>query len=80
MKTLILILISGMCYSQTYLSVGADIRNGILGSEPTNNKPAFDGIFRFGMIGTVPNHSTTIECSVGYESFKRIQFDRYIVF
>ena len=79
MKTLILILISGMCYSQTYLSVVADIRNGILGSEPTNNKPAFDGIFRFGMIGSIPNHSTTIECSVGYESFKRIQFDRYIV-
>lgn len=79
MKTLILILISGMCYSQTYLSVGADIRNGILGSEPTNNKPAFDGIFRFGMIGSIPSHSTTIECSVGYESFKRIQFDRYIV-
>lgn len=31
------------------------------------------------MIGSVPNHSTTIEVSVGYESFKRIQFDRYIV-
>jgi len=81
MKTLILtiLLMSTICYSQTYLSVGADIRNGILGSEPTNNKPAFDGIFRFGMVGSIPGHSTTIECSVGYESFKRIQFDRYIV-
>ena len=75
----IILLTSGICSAQTYLSVGADIRNGIIGSEPTNNKPAFDGIFRFGMIGSVPNHDTKIEVSIGYETFKRIKFDRYIL-
>lgn len=71
MKTLILILITSISYSQTYLSIGADIRNGIVGSEPTDNKPAFDGIYRFGMIGQ------GVECVVNYENFNRIKFDRY---
>jgi hypothetical protein len=80
MKTLILmLLISIGSFAQTYFSLGVDFKNAIIGSYPTNNKPAFDGIFRFGMIGSVPNHDTKIECSVGYESFKRIRFDRYIV-
>jgi hypothetical protein len=80
MKTLILtLLISIGSFAQTYVSVGVDLKNAIIGSEPTNNNPAFDGIFRFGMIGSIPGHDTKIECSVGYESFKRIRFDRYIV-
>jgi hypothetical protein len=80
MKTLILtLLISIGSFAQPYFSVGVDFKNAIVGSDPTNNKPAFDGIFRFGMIGSVPGHETKIECSVGYESFKRIRFDRYIV-
>ena len=80
MKTLILtLLISIGSFSQTYFSVGVDFKNAIVGSEPTNNKPAFDGVFRFGMIGSVPNHDTKLEVSVGHESFKRIRFDRYIV-
>jgi len=80
MKTLLLtLLISTASFAQPYFSVGVDCKNAIVGSEPTNNKPAFDGIFRFGMIGSVPAHNTKIEVSVGYESFKRIRFDRYIV-
>lgn len=72
MKTLIILFISVSCFSQNiYLSVGADVKNGILGSKPTNNKPAFDGIYRFGMIGD------RIECVASYENFNRIKFDRY---
>jgi len=80
MKTLILtLLISIVSSAQPYFSVGVDFKNAIVGIDPTNNNPAFDGIFRFGMIGSLPGHETKIECSVGYESFKRIRFDRYIV-
>ena len=72
MKALIILLISVGCYSQNiYISVGADVKNGIVGSNPTNNKPAFDGIYRFGMIGK------RIECVINYENFNRIKFDRY---
>lgn len=72
MKTLIILLISVGCYSQNiYISVGTDARNSIVGSNPTNNKPAFDGIYRFGMIGK------RIECVINYENFNRIKFDRY---
>lgn len=68
---------STICYSQPYISAGVDIRNAILGSEPTNFKPAFDGIFRFGFIGSIPSHETEIDIAVGYEVFNRIGFDRY---
>ena len=80
MKKLLLtiLLASKISYSQTYFSAGFDFRNAVVGSDPTNNKPAFDGLFRFGCIGSVPNHDTKIEVSVGYETFKRIQFDRYL--
>lgn len=49
MKTLILtLLISIGSFAQTYFSAGVDFKNDIVGSKPTNNNPAFDGIFRFG--------------------------------
>lgn len=77
MKTLILLLFTTFAFSQPYVSAGVDIRNATLGSEPTNFKPAFDGIFRIGAIGNQPFRSTTLDVVVGYEVFNRIGFDRY---
>lgn len=76
MKKLILILITSVSFSQTYISVGADIKNAIVGSQPTNNKPSFNGIFRFGMIGSL-GKTEGIEVTIGYETFKKISYDRY---
>jgi hypothetical protein len=71
-------LMSGICSAQNvYFSVSTDIKNSVLGSDPTNNKPSFDGIFQFGMIGSVPNHKTVIESTISYEAFNRIRFNRY---
>lgn len=66
----ILLLLSTSIYSQVYVSAGIDVRNAVIGSDPTNNKPAFDGIFQFGMIGG------NTEVSIGYERFNKICFDK----
>lgn len=78
MKKIIItiLLTSTICYSQTYISVGADIKNAIVGSKPTNNTPSFNGIFRFGMIGSL-GKTEGIEVTIGYESFNKIRYDRY---
>lgn len=73
MKKLILLatLVFGMntFAQETFLSVGFDIKNAIVGSEPTNNKASFDGLFKIGM-----NNESGFEMQVQYESFKKIGF------
>lgn len=80
-KSLIIaLLFSIYSYSQeerflanTYVSAAFDIRNGIVGSDPTNNKAKVDGLYQFGMIGN------NVEVTVGYENFNAIKFDRYFI-
>lgn len=66
-------------YSQTrdqehYIgfSTAFDVRNGIVGSEPTNNKPALD-VFYQALIAA----PCGVEINIGYESFKSIGFEKY---
>jgi hypothetical protein len=66
-------------YSQTrdkehYIgfSAAVDVRNGIVGSDPTDNKPALDMLYQ-ALIVTPCN----IEINIGYESFKDIHFEKY---
>lgn len=76
-KTLILLLFTTLSYSQNiYVSAGIDVRNAIVGSDATDSKPALDYIVRFGMIGTIPHHITTLEVQVGYERFERLDYSR----
>ena len=56
--------------SQIYVLAGLDIRNAIVGSEPTNNKSEINFMLQFGMIGG------NTEVSVGYERFEAICFDK----
>jgi len=74
MKKLILtLLIASASYSQSInLSAGFDVRNAIIGSEPTNNNPELDLLLSCRMVS---NHNVVI--SVQYETFKAIGFDRY---
>lgn len=55
-----------------YFSVGADVRNGISGSNATGNKSKLDLMLKFGMIG-----NEGIEAIVGYEKFKALDFEKY---
>ena len=78
MKNLLaLILLTTASYSQIYVSAGFDVRNLVIGSEATRNKSELDYILRLGMIGTVPNHITTLEAQVGYERFERLDYSRF---
>lgn len=52
------------------VSVGSDIRNSIVGSGPTNNKPAFDGIAQIHFVGA------NVELGMGYEAFPQLKFGR----
>lgn len=54
-----------------YFSGAIDIRNAVIGSEPTNNKPALDVLYQFGMVGQ------NIEVNIGYERFNAISFDKF---
>lgn len=56
-----------------YVSSGADIRNGIFGSNATDKKPEFDLMFKFGMVGN------NIEVVTGYEEFSRLDFKKYFL-
>lgn len=84
--TTILILIVGMTmYSQNYnqsyskrdkpkymfIGIGLDMRNAIIGSDPTNNKSALDLNFKAGAI------YNKIEISMFYENFNKIIFQAY---
>ena len=56
-----------------YFSGALDFRNAISGSQPTNNKPALDLLYQFGMVGQ------NIEVNIGYEQFKAICFEKYTI-
>ncbi|RTY84646.1 hypothetical protein EKM05_14180 [Flavobacterium sp. GSP27] len=78
---IILAVILATCnsYSQTekdnYISFsgGLDLRNAIIGSDPTNDKSAINYNLQFSMV------DRNVEVSVGYESFNKIQFDKYFI-
>jgi hypothetical protein len=74
MKNIILLLFTTMVFSQgsPYLSISADLRNGIVGSKPTNNKPEADLLFRAGVIS-----NKDLKVGVLYENFKSIGFQKY---
>lgn len=81
-KTLIilaLMLVKCHLYSQTkkdnYISFsgGLDLKNAIIGNDQTNNKSAIDYYLQFSIV------YRNIETSVGYESFTKIQFERYFI-
>lgn len=76
---LVLILVTCNSNSQTekdnYISFsgGLDVRNAIIGTDPTNNKSAIDYFLQFSIV------HRNIETSVGYENFTKIRFDRYFI-
>lgn len=70
--TLILIFTSAFCYSQAFLKIGADIKNGIVGSKPTNDKPAFNGVYKIGFIS-----NENIRLNMTFEHFNQIKFTRW---
>lgn len=55
-----------------YFSTGVDFKNAITGSQATNNKPSYNGIFTFGMVD-----AKGFEVSIIYETFKTLDFNRF---
>ena len=75
MKKLILILLlSASTYAQQQLSVGIDVRNAIVGSEPTQNESATDWTFQY---KARQNH---LEMGLSVETFKKINYFDYNLF
>jgi len=67
----ILLLLATVSYSQSVqFSIGADVRNGLIGSEPTNNQPKLDFIGRFAVV------HNNFEYSLIYENFNDIGFTK----
>ena len=60
---------------QIYLRMGADVKNGILGSVPTGNQAALDLYVALPIIGNVFGVKG-IEVTPSYESFERIGYSR----
>jgi len=52
-------------------STGLDIKNAIIGSKATGDKPALDLLCQFAMV------SQNIEVNIGYERFNAICFDKF---
>lgn len=80
MKKLLLssLMFSGIMLAQekeSYCSIsfGTDVKNAVMGSKPTNNKPAADLILNINMVGN------DFELSVGDENFSQIGFNRFSV-
>jgi hypothetical protein len=78
MKTIIItlaLLFSITTYSQNLkviTSIGIDVRNATLGSEPTNYKSALDIPIYLGLVG-----ERGWGFSLGYESFKKIKYSSF---
>jgi hypothetical protein len=70
-KLIILLLLATSAQSQIYVSTGIDVRNAIVGSKPTDNKPALDLLFKVHLVGK------SVECTVQYERFESIGFDKF---
>lgn len=76
----VIALICGIANAQTkdrehyiYFSGAFDIKNATIGSEATQEKPALDLLFQFGMVGQ------NVEVNIGYETFKSICFEKYTI-
>lgn len=54
-----------------YFSGAFDIKNSIIGSKATSDKPALDLLYQFAMV------SQNIEVNIGYERFNAICFDKF---
>jgi len=73
MKTLILILFTTVSFAQhVQFFAGADIRNAITGSAPTNNKPELDLLLRFDAIA-----ESGLGIVAFYETFNAIEFQKW---
>jgi hypothetical protein len=77
MKKLITLLLiplfaSGQSKPYVSFSVGVDVRNALIGSQPTNNKPEVDYLIGFNMISY-----NRFDVGIFYENFNRIKFTRY---
>lgn len=59
---------------EAYISGLFDVKNAAVGSQPTNNKSAFDGLFKVTMIT-----ESNFKLDVKYETFKEIGFRRYSI-
>lgn len=59
------------CDHYLLFSNAFDVRNLIIGSKPTNYVSGVDCLFQFTMV------SKGFEVSIGYETFNRIQLDKY---
>lgn len=73
-----MLLISIGAFAQPYISGSIDGRNATVGSEPTNNKPEVDVLFRFGAIGTA-GVGKNLKVGIVYEKFNAIEFNKYAV-
>lgn len=65
-------MITGLSFAQTYVSLSADVRNAIIGSTPTNNKPEMDFILRAGVIS-----NKGLKVGILFEKFDAIGFNKY---
>jgi hypothetical protein len=70
-KLIIILLFSVYAQGQVSISSGIDIKNAVTGTKPTNNNPAIDLILKLHLVGK------NIECTVQYENFNKIGFEKY---
>jgi hypothetical protein len=54
------------------VKLGADVRNGIIGSEATNNKASYNGMYKLGFIS-----NENIRLNITFEHFDEIKFTRW---
>ena len=71
-KIILTLLVTSLTYSQGFVKLGADVRNGIIGSEATNNKASFNGMYKIGFIS-----SQNIRLNMTFEHFNQIKFTRW---
>jgi hypothetical protein len=77
MRKLLLFLILNLTlstYAQHQFSVGLDVKNAIVGSDPTDNEPATDLTIQYKV------RQKHIEVGLSYERFNAIEYQDYTVF
>jgi len=71
-KLLLALLLTNLASAQhVYFSTGVDLRNAIIGSKPTDNKPELNYLIEFKMVG-----NNNVEVGIGFEQFNAIDFNR----
>jgi hypothetical protein len=71
-KIILTLLVTSLTYSQGFVKIGADVRNGIIGSEATNNKASYNGMYKLGFIS-----NDGIRLNMTFEHFNEIKFTRW---